>query len=303
MKIWKWILNLLFLGILLLTGMELSNLFLTYVDRVFAEEDIKAEIRIDNSSNSRKNQDIMVRYLEGKRTLARNVLDITPPERKEEAKEVKKGEVKEVEVKTLNVKLLGVVLGPTKEAVILEGSGLRRIKIGDEVMGYKVKEIERDLVILENDKKEEALISFQYGAENTVKREVKRTVRPSPPTPQVMKQKEADVKTTADGKIVISRDTINEFLMAPQNFLKGIFIGPSFKNNQPNGFIIRNISKSHILAKMGIKKGDIIKKVNGISINNITDYYNAIRSVTQGDNLTITIEREGKEIDIGCEIR
>ncbi|MCS7232772.1 MAG: PDZ domain-containing protein [Synergistetes bacterium] len=306
MRLWKMVLNLLFLGILVLTGMELSNLFLSYVDKVFAEEDIKAEIKLDTSKERDKKKEDLGKYLEGKRTLARNILDITPQEKKE-ATQVKKEEAKKEEVRTLNVRLLGIVTGATEEAVISDGSGIKRIKVGDDVMGYKVKKIERDLVILQKDNGEEALISFQYSGAQ-VSQEIKKPSQPtasatSPEPPKEEKKAEADVTKTAEGKTVISRDTVNEFLMSPQNFLKGIFIGPNFKDNKPNGFIVRNITNEHILAKIGIKRGDIIKKVNGIEINNVTDYYNAIRSVTQGENLTITIEREGKEIDIGCEIR
>lgn len=305
MRIWKIVLNLLFLGILVLTGMELSNLFLSYVDKVFAEEDIRAEIKLESSKEKDKRKEEPGEYLQGKRTLSRNILDLTPVERKE-ATQAKKEEPKREEIKTLNVKLLGVVLGATEEAVILDGSGVKRIKVGDEVMGYKVKRIERDLVILGKDSGEEALISFQYGG-TQVSQEAKKPSQPptppKPPEPPKEEKKEPEVKTTAEGKPVISRDTVNEFLMSPQNFLKGIFIGPNFKDNKPNGFVIRNIANEHILAKIGIKKGDVIKKVNGIEINNVTDYYNAIRSVTEGENLTITIEREGKELDIGCEIR
>lgn len=305
MRIWKIVLNLLFLGILVLTGMELSNLFLSYVDKVFAEEDIRAEIKLESSKEKDKRKEEPGEYLQGKRTLSRNILDLTPVERKE-ATQAKKEEPKREEIKTLNVKLLGVVLGATEEAVILDGSGVKRIKVGDEVMGYKVKKIERDLVILGKDSGEEALISFQYGG-TQVSQEAKKPSQPptppKPPEPPKEEKKEPEVKTTAEGKPVISRDTVNEFLMSPQNFLKGIFIGPNFKDNKPNGFVIRNIANEHILAKIGIKKGDVIKKVNGIEINNVTDYYNAIRSVTEGENLTITIEREGKELDIGCEIR
>lgn len=305
MRACKIVLNLIFLGILILTGMELSNLLLSYMDKVFAEEDIRAEVRLENLKERDKRKEEPGRYLEGKRTLSRNILDLTPAEKKE-VTQAKTEESKKEEIKTLNVKLLGVVLGVIEEAVVLEGSNLRRIRLGDEVMGYKVKRIERDLVILEKDSGEKALISLQYGVAQS-SQEAKKTSQPpplvTPPEPSKEERKEPQITTTAEGRVVISRDTVNEFLMSPQNFLRGIFIGPSFKDNKPNGFVVRNIANEHILAKIGIKKGDVIKKVNGIEINNVTDYYNAIRSVTEGDSLTLTIEREGKEIDIGCEIR
>lgn len=304
MRVWKAFLNLAFFGILILAGAELSDLFLNYVNNVFAEEEIEGSISIGNREGEAKTVTDLSRYLEGKRTLSRNILDI-PEERKAEGSgKPESKEERTKEEKRIDIKLLGVVSGAREEAIVSEGGTLRRVKVGDEVAGYKVIRIERDLVILQKGD-ETVEISFQYGATSSESKPQRPTeVRREPePPPQRTEAPSPEVTQNSEGKFVISRDTVNQFLMAPQNFLKGIFIGPNFKDNKPYGFAVRNVSDSHILAKLGVKKGDVIKKLNGIEINTITDYYNAIRSVSEGDSLTISIEREGKEIDIQCEIR
>ncbi len=304
MKAGKILLNLLFCVILILTGMKLSDLFLNYVDKVFAEEESFLKIVERGGLKRTKKKKNIKSYLQGKRTLARNLFGI-PEEKKKQAQPKTKTTKKKVEVvKRLNVELLGVVVGAKCEAMILDGGKIRIIRVGDEVMGYKVIKIERDLVILERNR-EKAEISFKYGSgSSSLRRTPKRktVVRKPPPLPPKPVEK-AGIRRTSEGKIVISRDLINEALMSPQKFLRGIFIGPHFKDGKPDGFVIRYLSRTHLLSKMGLKKGDVIKKINGIEIRTVTDYYNAIRSITEGDSLTLTVERKGKEMNIECEIR
>ncbi len=297
-------LNLLFCVILILTGMKLSDLFLNYVDKVFAEEESFLRIvERGGSGKLEKKKGSLKSYLQGKRTLARNLFGI-PEEKKERVQPKAKTTEKKVEaVKRLNVRLLGVVVGAKCEAMILDGGKIRIIRVGDEVMGYKVIKIERDLVILERNG-EKAEISFKYGSGSSSRRIPERkTVVRKPPPPPPKPVESTGIRRTSEGKIVISRDLINEALMSPQKFLRGIFIGPHFKNGKPDGFVIRYLSRTHLLSKMGLKKGDVIKRINGIEIKTVTDYYNAIRSITEGDSLTLTVERKGKEMNIECEIR
>ena len=198
-----------------------------------------------------------------------------------------------------------MVVGAKCEAMILDGGKIRIIRVGDEVMGYKVIRIERDLVILERNG-EKAEISFKYessGSSSSRRIPKRKTVVRKPPPPPPKPAEKAEIRRTSEGKIVISRDLINEALMSPQKFLRGIFIGPYFKDGKPDGFVIRYLSRTHLLSKMGLKKGDVIKKINGIEIRTVTDYYNAIRSITEGESLTLTVERKGKEMNIECEIR
>jgi|GEM_PF-5587878 len=183
MRLWKISLNLLFIGILIATGMELSNIFLSYVDKALAEEETGVKVIVKERGKEKQKKEDLSRYLEGKRTLARNLLDLTPPKR--EGSEGEKKEDKKVEeVKRLNAKLLGVVSGIKEEAVILEEGKLRRVKVGDEVMGYIVRKIDREGVILERDG-EIAYISIEYSGGSPI-RETKpaQTIREPEKPPQ-----------------------------------------------------------------------------------------------------------------------
>ena len=87
--------------------MKLSDLFLNYVDKVFAEEESFLKIvERGGSGKLEKQKRSLKSYLQGKRTLARNLFGI-PEEKRERVQPKAKTTEKKVEVvKRLNVQLL-----------------------------------------------------------------------------------------------------------------------------------------------------------------------------------------------------
>ena len=70
------------------------------------------------------------------------------------------------------------------------------------------------------------------------------------------------------------------------------------KNNLPLGIYIRSVEAFSAAQKAGIKAGDVITKANGESVSTI-DELNTIKSnYNIGDEMELTIYRDGKEIEI-----
>ncbi len=70
------------------------------------------------------------------------------------------------------------------------------------------------------------------------------------------------------------------------------------KNNLPLGIYIRSVEDFSAAQKAGIKAGDVITKANGESVSTI-DELNTIKSnYNIGDEMELTIYRDGKEIEI-----
>jgi len=57
------------------------------------------------------------------------------------------------------------------------------------------------------------------------------------------------------------------------------------------GVIVINIAQSSKAYREGLKPGDVIKAINGVSISNIVDYSNFVRKNNNVDEFTITIKR------------
>lgn len=81
--------------------------------------------------------------------------------------------------------------------------------------------------------------------------------------------------------------------------------GPSLKFNtdlgtlvvNKQGFLIQNIASAKLTESFGVKKGDIVKSVNGYPVNSLLGIYRAYENIASNKNaelLSVDIARDGK---------
>jgi serine protease Do len=63
-----------------------------------------------------------------------------------------------------------------------------------------------------------------------------------------------------------------------------------------NGLFVSVVEQGSPADKAGMKVGDIIRKVNGIPIRDVNEAYRAIFGANVGDTITLTVDRESKQI-------
>jgi len=63
-----------------------------------------------------------------------------------------------------------------------------------------------------------------------------------------------------------------------------------------NGLYVSVVERGSPAAKAGMKVGDIIRKVNGIAIRDVREAYRAIFGANVGDTITLTVDRDTKQI-------
>ncbi len=69
------------------------------------------------------------------------------------------------------------------------------------------------------------------------------------------------------------------------------------KINSTDGAYVGNVAKDGAAAAAGLKKGDIITKVNGITVSSWSELQGTIASLNAGERVTITYKRNGKEMN------
>ena len=72
--------------------------------------------------------------------------------------------------------------------------------------------------------------------------------------------------------------------------------------NGAYGAYVNSVSKDSPADKAGIKKGDVITKIDGEQVDTSTTLITEIRSHKVGDKVTLTILRDGKEQDFEVEL-
>lgn len=77
------------------------------------------------------------------------------------------------------------------------------------------------------------------------------------------------------------------------------FIGVSVTDSKdPKGACVKEVEKNSPAEKSGIQSGDIITAVNGIAVSNVDKLINIVEVCEDGEELTLTISRDGNTQDI-----
>jgi general secretion pathway protein C len=93
----------------------------------------------------------------------------------------------------------------------------------------------------------------------------------------------------------ISRSEIQQKLKDVDSAFEGMRAGPYKVNDKIEGYKIFRVSPSNYLYKLGLRSGDIAKRVNGLSIDSTEKLLGIWNSVKEGQSkITVDIERGGK---------
>lgn len=73
-------------------------------------------------------------------------------------------------------------------------------------------------------------------------------------------------------------------------------------NLDVNGALVSNVANSSPADNAGVKTGDVITKVNGNAVNNSSELKNKVGTFNVGEQIKLTILRNGKEIEIAVKV-
>ncbi len=109
-----------------------------------------------------------------------------------------------------------------------------------------------------------------------------------------------DVIDAGDHKI-IDKSLIKHYAQSIDDIYKNIGIADIRKGNELQ-FRISFIRKGSPFAKLGLKRGDIIKSINGQEINSYNAAFTMYKNIQNIDNLTLVIIRGEEEMELEYEI-
>ena len=107
------------------------------------------------------------------------------------------------------------------------------------------------------------------------------------------KQTESLVVSKKYTKVLSRVDIIRETKDITKIY-QGAQFGPYFKNSILEGYKIYSIRKDHIFYSLGARQGDIIKRINGISVDNVNKMMDIWNSLKDYDQITVDLDRKGK---------
>ena len=75
------------------------------------------------------------------------------------------------------------------------------------------------------------------------------------------------------------------------------------KVNSTDGAYIGTVAKDGAAAAAGLKKGDIIKKINDVTISSWSELQGTVASLNTGEKVNITYKRDGKEYTTSATLK
>lgn len=160
-----------------------------------------------------------------------------------------------------------------------------------ELGGYMLSKVEADRVIFKLGD-DEYIMMIYFSGEMPQQR---------PKTSEVpVVQKRSDINNAEfDGRDgAVSRELLHSLLMNPYEELAKLRLIPT-----NGGMKIDRMASDSLLHQLGVKVGDELTGVNGISIKDVPSIMNAMNSMLSGTRLDFSVTRDNKAGKLGYQVK
>jgi len=197
------------------------------------------------------------------------------------------------------IKLIGLYHSSDTSVVTVEKNRKTMILIrGGNIDGFVLDSVEQDSAIFIKNSRRFTLYL------NTNKPLGKTTAHSSSRKQPIRSHKPSSHKIVEeDGIKIINRELLTNYISNPEKIWKDIGISENKLNGKLNGFKINYVKKNSDFERLGLKRGDLLMAINAEKLDNlgaVMNFYNDIKNI---DNLTLTVERNGKSEEIEYEIQ
>jgi len=164
--------------------------------------------------------------------------------------------------------------------------------------GLKLHQIMPDRVIMSRNGKFETLMIEDFGGKVTKtntqfrNRSTANTKSPSPRSPSSTVDKRNDRNLTKE--LIKLRSKLSD----PQSLNELVSVTPSMKNGQFQGFRLTPGKNRGLFARMGLRRNDLVKSVNGINLDSPASAFSLMEQISTADEINLTIKRGSRDINI-----
>jgi general secretion pathway protein C len=223
---------------------------------------------------------------------------------KKPAGKPKKVAIKEetLEKTPLQVRLRGTVYrGKGDSLAIIEDLKTRKqdlYHVGDLILGEaKLIAVSRNKVYLERNGKQEVLEVYEGTEAKTSERaRVQHPRRGSIP-------EGAGIKMLSSGRYQVPQEDLKDAFENINQLLTQVRIVPNFKDGEPDGFKLLSIKRGSLIHQVGLRDGDVVKRVNGIEIDSPEKAFEVYEQVRNEPLITVDIVRGGRGRTFSYEVK
>ncbi len=163
------------------------------------------------------------------------------------------------------------------------------LSINESFKGYKLKKIFPKYVIFTKNHKEYKVTLLHNN------KEIQYTTLKNKPKKQTIEVQE--------DKVSIKRDLVDDYIQNFDKIWDNISIDEVKSKNGIDGFKVTKINPKSVFAKLGLKKGDIIKSVNNIKLKSYNDAFKVYKKIDMIKVINMVILRNNIEQEMIYEIK
>lgn len=192
--------------------------------------------------------------------------------------------------RSTNLVLLGTMVAGAQSSALLSIEQETALLHLDEELpgGGRIKQIDRQRV----------LISWSDGSEQEL-----LVSNEAPPASIQPKANGAQgIRAAGENRWLISRNEIEKARADLNQLLKSARLEPKIVGGVTQGFLVRMVRSNSLVAKLGIKRGDLIKEVNGVPLDSPEKALQVFQQLREAKNVSVNLLRRGKPLTYSYEV-
>ncbi len=202
----------------------------------------------------------------------------------------------------LNVRLRGTAVRDQGDSfAVIEDKKTRKedlYRVGDMILDEaKLVQILHDRVVLLREGKRETLELFAEKERSTGRRSA---LPPSQTSPLVLGR---GVRRLGPTRWSVSRDEMELARANMSQLMTQVRIVPNFVEGKPDGFKLLSIKRGSLFDRLGLRNGDVVRKVNGILLDNPQKVLEVYEALESGQSISVDILRGKREQNFTYEVR
>jgi general secretion pathway protein C len=199
-------------------------------------------------------------------------------------------------VSRTDLKLFGTVVAAERSQALLQvDKELKLYHLDDEIPGGGIIEtIRRNQVEIRNRDQSLTTLSLHETAPPS-----RRSTQPGA---EEDRNATGGIKAIGENRWVISRNTIESVRENFADQLRLAQMQPRTVNGKTDGFLVRRINPRSIMAKVGLRRGDVIIDVNNIKLDSPEKGLQVFQQLREARQITLAVERDGQPMSFAYEI-
>ncbi|AKF23997.1 hypothetical protein YH65_00150 [Sulfurovum lithotrophicum] len=201
-----------------------------------------------------------------------------------------------------DIKLLAVYNAP--DATVVTVMYKRKTKVlerGERINGFTLEGAGSTYAMFSKNGKNYR-IDLTKGKKGSGSGSIRPTYKPATPRQSSSgNAPQGEIVDAGDHKIV-DKSLLEHYAKNMDDIYKNIGITEVKKGNTLKGFKITFVRRGSPFAKLGVRRGDIIKSINGQEISSYNAAFNVYKNIGDAENLTLVIQRGKEEMELEYEI-